>query len=507
MENILTIEQTREADAFAITKLGISSQILMENAARSSYEILKETIFKHDNIAIFCGVGNNGGDGLAIARHLFATGHKRLKIFLFGAISKMSPETKFNYDVVTNLQIPMFENVENSFIVDVLQESDVVIEALIGVGADENLRGTLPELLRLLNFADALKIAIDVPAGLNADTGFAHRDAFSADMTLTMFAPKLGIFLNDGPGHCGKVINCNLGAPLNVGQNNRYYRLDDASAKNILGHRESRSDKFDYGRVVVFAGSDNMPGAAALTANSAIKSGAGLVELLTTNVHPMLLPEVIAYRMKSNTDGTISPENLDTIVQRFEKADSIIIGPGIGNNDSTLDLVKSLITNFTTKRIIIDADGLRALKIGTKLNHNVILTPHIYEFARLANISIEEINKDLIKYTKQIAVSLNCNILLKSHPTFITDGDTCFLNTGGNPGMATAGSGDVLSGIIGALACQGGNLLLSSAVAAYIHSRAGDLYTSENEQITLTASTLIKYLPKSFKSVLDFEIE
>lgn len=507
MEKILTIEQTRKADAYAIESLGISAQILMENAAHASFEVISERVLQEESIAIFCGTGNNGGDGLTLARHLHVNGFKSIKIFLFGSPDKMSPETKANYEIVRKMQIPMYENLEHSFIFDMLKESDVVIEALIGVGADENLRGNTPDLLKLLNYAEAMKIAIDVPAGLNADSGRAHIDAFSADITLTMFASKLGMYVQDGPNHCGEIIVCNLGAPLNLLQADAYMCLNDESARQILGIRNQNSDKFEFGRVVVIAGSDSMPGAAALTANSAIKSGAGLVELLTPNIHPTLLPEVIAYKLKANSDGTISPENKDLILSRCKKASSIVIGPGIGTNESTLKMLNEIIAEFTETPIAIDADGLRIVSKDIVLKNNIILTPHIYEFSKLVNLPVEEIPQNIIEIAKKFSLEHNCKLLVKSHPTIITNGDSTILNLGGNSGMATAGSGDVLSGIIGTLAAQSDDLLHSTALAAYLHSRAGDLYSAENDEYTLTASSIIDYLPNSFKSIISTEIE
>jgi NAD(P)H-hydrate epimerase len=419
----------------------------------------------------------------------------------------MSAETRVNYDIVRKMQIPMYENVELSFVFEILKESDIVIESLIGVGADENLRGNTPALLKLLNYADAMKIAIDVPAGLNANTGRAHIDAFSADITLTMFASKLGMFLNDGPNHCGEIIVCNIGAPLHLPQENSYLCLNDESAREILGIREQNSDKFEFGRVLVIAGSDSMPGAAALTANSAIKSGAGLVELLTTSVHPALLPEVIAHKLKANPDGTISADNKDLILSRCIKATSIVIGPGIGTNESALKMFNEIISKFPEIPIVIDAEGLRILDNEFKSNKNLILTPHIYEFSKLAVQSVDEIQKDLIGIAKEFATNHHCTLLLKSHPTIITNGDRTILNIGGNSGMATAGSGDVLSGIIGTMAGQSDDLINSTSLAAFVHSRAGDLYSAENDEYTLSASSIIDYLPAAFKSIIDTEIE
>jgi NAD(P)H-hydrate epimerase len=336
---------------------------------------------------------------------------------------------------------------------------------------------------------------------LNADTGKAHRNAFRADLTLTMFASKLGMYVNDGPNLCGNIEICLLGAPILQPVSDNFLILDDNAVIELLGKREPDTDKFSYGRIVVISGSESMPGAAALTANSAIKSGAGLVELLTTTVHSATLPEVISYKLKPNTDGTISDFNEDIIAERIEKADTVVIGPGIGNNESTINMLVKLYSTYKHKKYVIDADGLRGIAKLQSLSDNTIITPHIYEFSKLINNEPKVAKANLIKYAKEYAQKTNSILLVKSRPTVITNGNTTFLNTGGNPGMATAGSGDVLTGIIAGLSNQIQSPLLCTAVAAYLHSRSGDLYAEQNDPISLTASSLIDYLPQAINSV------
>jgi len=501
MKHVLTKEQTRTADTYAINELGISSGILMENAARSAFEYLRLTTDTSDRILILCGSGNNGGDGFALSRHLWVNDYRNLKVILLGSTEKMSPESFANYKTAHQIQIPIYENPEKGFFSDLVYESDVIIESLIGVGADEYLRGEIPKILAQINLSDAYKVAIDIPAGLNADTGNSHMNAFKADLTLTMFAAKLGMYLNSGPQLCGEIIVFNLGSPLLIPQDNNYMVHDNESVREYLGKRAIDTDKFDYGRIVVIAGSKSMPGAAALTANAAIKSGAGLVELLTTYVHPAVLPEIITYCLESNADGTLSISNEKFIIQRIEKADTVVIGPGIGANSGTIDMLADVIANSIGKKIIIDADGLRCVGKLKKMNNNIIITPHTYEFSRLIQLEPEQAKADLLNYSKEFASHNNCVLLVKSKPTIVTNGVNTFLNVAGNPGMATAGSGDVLTGIIAGLSYQIKDTLLNASIGAYLHSRAGDLYADEYDQITLTASSILEFLPKALKSV------
>ncbi len=501
MKHILTIEQTRNADEHAIKELGISSVILMENAARSAFEKIADRIKRNHRILILCGSGNNGGDGFALSRHFFVNGFSNLKLIFWGSNDKMSPETNINYITAKKIHIPIYENPEKVLFIDLLNEADVIVEALIGVGGNENLRGEISSILAQVNLKDAMKVAIDVPAGLNADTGEAHRNAFKADLTLTMFAPKVGMYVNEGPKLCGGIEICSLGAPTLMPNSNNYLIFDDKSIGELLGQRRSETDKFDYGRIVVIAGSESMAGAAALTVNSAIKSGAGLVELLTTSIHPAVLPEVISYKLKPNRDGTIANLNEKFITERIEKADTVVIGPGIGNNDSTITMLANLYDTSNHKKFVIDADGLRCLSKLKSLSENTIITPHIYEFSRLLQSGPQKIKANLLLYSNDFAKKMKCVVIVKSHPTIITNGSTTFFNTAGNPGMATAGSGDVLTGIIAGLSHQIKTPLLNASAAAYLHSRAGDLYAEINDQISLSASSLIDYLPQAIRSV------
>jgi ADP-dependent NAD(P)H-hydrate dehydratase / NAD(P)H-hydrate epimerase len=498
MKYILTPEQMRKADHTAIDEYGIPGMILMENAARSASDYIK-AVFEakelvNPSVIILCGSGNNGGDGFALARHLHES--CKVKVFWIGSTEKMSPETLINFNALSKLDIFVEDIDLEEHLSDIDLIADCFIDALIGVGGLENLHGLALSILKKIKDIDCLKVAIDVPTGLNSETGDAHEDCFRADMTVTMFAEKTGLLLNDGPDYSGVVEIADLGAPASIIEKlSNIFVLENEDIINIIPSRKRKSSKFDYGRVLIIAGSRNYPGAAALAANAAITAGAGLVFLFTSQIHPSLMPEIIPRILPVTEKGNISYKAFEQILDEAQKADSIVIGPGLGDEPETFELVKNLINNISKDiPLIIDADGLKAIDKNTILHKNILLTPHTGEFSHLTAIPREQVEKNSLELACKIADKLNCNILLKNVPSIITDGNRTYLNTNGNPGMATGGSGDVLSGIIASFAAQGVPLLEAAAAGAFVHAQTGDRYVEDYSPLSLTASKLIDYL-------------
>ncbi len=498
MQNIYTKQQIKQIDMLLTEKMAIPAQILMENAAHNTankiinyFETNKLSIKK---IAIFCGVGNNGGDGLALARHL--TEKFDINVFCIGTTQKMSKETFINYEIIKNIPKIIFKHINSlDNINELTLNYDCIIDSIIGIGGSENLRGIVIPLLEKLNSTNTkIKIAIDIPTGLNADNCKAHINTFKADITISITGHKLATINKNCSLYCGQVLttNLNTGSIIENSICNNFI-LEENDIKKILSERKFNTSKFDYGKILVIAGSKNMCGAATLTANAAIKSGAGIVTLLTPKIHSAILPEIIAEQIDSTSSGTIHPINYNYLLEKSQNSDVIIIGPGIGNNDETINILRDLIFTIN-KPMVIDADALRCLKTTDILRPNIILTPHSGEFARLINVSIQDIENNPINYIQNTALNLNCTILLKTIPNIISDGNIFYWNINGNPGMATAGSGDVLSGIIGTMLAKNLNTTKAAALAALIHSLAGDIYMEHFNQNSLTASNIIEYL-------------
>ncbi len=555
MQHILRSAEMRACDAFAIEHLAIPSAVLMENAARAAAEEIARLLPLHHitepSILLLCGSGNNGGDGFAIARHLLfdlllrpglhsTPSLASLKILWVGSTDKMSAETQANYQALTRHLWYCHEHSQayrasaNATIDHVQTEhdlvhhaetflrADVIIDALIGVGGSEQLRGITPALLEHVGTASSasnsrnrLKIAIDVPTGVHADTGKVHQHCFRADYTITMAAPKAGLLLGEGQDASGTVLTVPIGIPERVLEQHSTIRaLEHHDVRRLLPRRKSRTTKHDYGTVAVIAGALGMPGAATLCANACIQSGAGLVRLYTPTQtpQPLLRAEVMVEHLPATDDGTIAEAAFRTLVEAVRNSSVVVFGPGVGRNSETQVLGRQLLAfireEYPTKPVVIDADGLRSVEPADVLSKHCVLTPHHGECARLTGLDYEAVRSNAAEIAVVWAKRLNCTMVLKNVPTIITDGAVSYWNTTGNAGMATAGSGDVLAGIIAAMLAQApalhlaahnalpDNLLLELiALAVWLHGAAGDEYSRRYAQETLTASDLTSMLP------------
>jgi hydroxyethylthiazole kinase-like uncharacterized protein yjeF len=505
MKYILTPNEMRNADLAAINEIGIPSVVLMENAARSAAEYVLEVFDLNDmiqpSVTFLCGSGNNGGDGFAMARHMME--ECVITVYWIGEIEKMSEETRTNFEALINLGVDLLHirSEEELELIDL--DTDCIIDSMIGVGGSENIRGLALDILKLIYDYPGMRIAVDAPTGLNTETGIASEYCFSADLTVTMFAIKTGMLLNDGLNVCGEIETAYLGVPASIIKKIAKIKALDHSDTNLLLPKRARiSSKFDYGRVFVIAGSKKFPGAAALTSNAAIKSGAGLVQLYSTYLHPAIMPEVIPYELSATKSGSISKINKDSLFKEIEKANVIAIGPGLSDDEETIELARDII--YSTSEyvsIVVDADALRAIDTTKKLRKNIILTPHTGEMARITSIDRREIEMNSAWIAKEWAEKLNCTILLKHVPVVISDGDELYFNLSGNPGMATGGSGDVLTGIVSSLLAQGLEPLKAATLAAYLHGLAGEIYVRDHREQTLTATVLLNNIENAFGEI------
>lgn len=484
MKAVLSVEQVRACDKYAIENIGIPEVVLMENAAKATRDIIASRFSNNEKVLILCGAGNNGGDGLALARLMMS--NYKVEVLFVGKTEKMSISARMNYNALERLGFTI-EHFDEAKHYD-YDKYDVIVDALIGVGFSGNLRETTKDILRNVNTARAVKYAIDVPTGLNSDTGEYDADCLQADYTISMFASKTGVFF--APKEVvGEILTGNLGLPGDYPQSFAdTFILEDVDISKFLPKRKDNTSKFDYGKVGIVAGSAMYSGAATLAANACIKAGAGLVYLFSIEKHHGLLPEVIFEKICSN-NGFISPLCYDILLERLSACDSILIGSGIGKNTETLGMISRLVNALPPSiPIIIDAEAISCVK-DIELRENIILTPHIGEFANFIGVSREQVNP--LPNCKATAKNHKCNILLKGRPTIISNGEKSYFNIAGNPGMATAGSGDVLAGIIASLLAQGISTLEAGAIGAYIHSALGDSYAKRHNQVSLTASELI----------------
>jgi NAD(P)H-hydrate epimerase len=406
----------------------------------------------------------------------------------------MSQETKSNYSSLKKITEKLFHIKSENDFTYINSDCDIIIDSMIGVGGSENIKGITAIILKKINSINAIKFAIDVPTGLNSESGKAYKYCFKANYTITMYAKKLGLLLGQGPEYSGEIIVADLGSPIQIVKDKSqiiHHTKEDLA--QLLPNRNKISSKFDYGRVVILAGSKQFPGAGALTANAAIKTGAGLVELFTEYLHPSTLPEVICPVFSKD-----EPRDFDLFFEAFlksaERSNSIVIGPGLGETFDWNKLSKFIYSLNDNKSLLIDADGIRAVDVNRQFNSKVILTPHLGEFSRLIGVPRNEIENNPLNFAKKYADQMECIIHLKSVPSITTDGDYSALTTNGNPGMSTAGSGDVLSGIISSLVAQGLSTFDSASLGAFIHAGAASMFTSKFREQSLTASDIVEFI-------------
>lgn len=449
---------------------------LMTTAARSATDIILDRFPKGQHILIVCGQGNNGGDGFAIA-HMLAPFHD-VVVMTDADPDKLTPEARSHYHQALHLLHGRLTSDDGR------RTPDVLIDALIGVGGSHELRDPLPEILRWMNAISAFKIAIDVPTGLNADTGDAHPDTFIADLTITMEGPKTGFFLKGGKQFTGEIEVAHIGAPEDVVVEHAVARIvEDHDIEAWLLPRTADTSKFDYGRVLVVAGSRTMRGAAALTSEAALRMGAGLVILATPSVHPLVLREIMTEVLPAHDDGTISVDARPLIERQLKRATVLAIGPGLGTNEAMISMLADVVNDMDPSLpVVIDADGLRIVPLLKRDMTNVVMTPHEFEFQRLTNAPC--MMHDAL-----------CILHKKGVPSITRFGTETYWTVNGNPGMATAGSGDVLTGMIAGLIAQGMTPIHAAAAGSYLHAKAGDWCALYQPMETMIAGDLIDALP------------
>lgn len=485
----LSVKQMREAEKTAIDDYGFSEDILIENAAFCVYENIAMKITRRDKIAIVCGGGLNGCDGMSLARKLFLSDYNVIVYFIPGG-EKLEQNARLT--ALKKLKVPLVEVLEIGQLD--FKNCALIIDGILGIGLNRNLEGLMLEAVEKINAAKIYTVSIDIPSGLSADTGLVMGAAAEANETITFSALKLGQILNEGRNYCGNIIVANIGIPVDCDE---YISIVEESDCN-LPNRKTVSHKGSYGVVKIIAGSPTMIGASLLSYESAVaalKSGAGLVTLAV----PESMKQVYQSRVKENTlmflddkDGMIcfNKEQTDKLMT---KADTIVIGMGLGDNAEVIKIIKYLAENFSGV-LVIDADGLNAISkdMSAIKGHKckLILTPHVGEFKRLTEGNIHTVYKTDYELAKALAQEFDAVVVVKSATSIISDGKNVFLNTTGTPAMAKGGSGDVLAGMIGAFGCRL-SPLQAVKTACYHFGKIGEVAESVYGSESVLASNLI----------------
>ncbi len=492
---IASSSEIREIDKKAESLYGISSLILMENAGIASVRLVISTLkeIKGKKVVIFCGPGNNGGDGLVVARHLFVSRFD-VKIYLISGKTQ-SPERKINLEIVEKLGISQIKEFE---------DGDLFVDALLGVGLSKSPEGKIKDCICFMNSSKTPIISLDIPSGLSSDTGFPLGDCIKATKTITFGLFKIGQVLYPGVEYVGELYLSRISQPDELSKDITTSLLTGKEMANFLPKRPLDSHKGDFGKVLVIAGSVGMTGAATLCCQGAMAMGGGLVYLgipeSLNDIMEAKLTEVITKPLPETKKRTLSPSAYNGIMDLAKKCDVCIIGPGISKHNETKKLIETLVSRLSIP-IILDADGIRAISPDVIKGKNILITPHPKELADFFKITVEDIEKDRIGVVRKVMEGYGISILLKGYRTIIGSNSQIHINPTGNPGMATGGSGDVLSGMIGSLVGQGLNLCDAASLGAYLHGLSGDIVKEEKGEYSLIASDIINFLPQAIKFV------
>jgi len=516
---VVTSSEMQRIDKETIEGYGVPSVVLMENAGLGVVEVIKEAYSKVNEmgVAVFAGCGNNGGDGLVIARHLSNQGVD-VRVFLVGKASQVSHDCGVNLRIARKMKIPISEIASKISLDRVRQEwegSRLVIDAIFGTGLSRDVSGVPAAVIEFINSLKVPIISVDIPSGLSADTAKPLGIAVKATETVTFGLPKRGLILFPGVLYAGKVTLVDIGIPRSL--------LQDPSLKtNILMEEEVTSllpihlpdaHKGDCGRVVVLAGSVGMTGAAALVSEAALKIGAGLVTLGIpeglNRVMEVKLTEVMTRPLPETLGGSLALSGYDKIKEMLLDADVLAIGPGLGREKETSELVWRIIEEMKIP-MVIDADGINALSLKPevlkKSRTGIVLTPHPGEAARFLGIKIAQVQEDRIETARSIAQDYHTICVLKGARTIIASPEEVFINSTGNVGMASGGVGDVLCGMIAGLLAQGLSCFDAAKLGVYLHGLAADLLIEEIDPATLIASDIIGEMSKALKRAKEVRI-
>jgi NAD(P)H-hydrate epimerase len=486
--------------------LGVSTLQLMENAGRSAADEITSRFGKGSSIVIYGGTGRNGGDGMVVARHLAGRGFKVI-FRLVGQQENMSdPSARHNWLALkamsSTVRIEEFQ--DSSMLAE--SESDIIVDALLGTGVKGKLRQPILRAVEAINSSRGFKVAVDVPTGINSDTGEVLGEAVRANLTVTLHAMKRGFA--KAKEFCGEIKVVDIGIPPEA---NLLAGPGDVDA--VIVPRSPEAHKGQFGRLLVVGGSDVFSGAPSLVASAAYRTGADLVFVAapekTAQVIASISPNLITVKLPG---ANLMPQHFRLLREQLERASGVAIGPGLGLNKQTVTAVRKIVAfvRQSRKPLLIDADALRALGILRKkvFDNSTVVTPHSGEYEAISGKSPSRDLKVRSTEVKEFAAKIGATILLKGHTDVISNGTQTKLNNTGNPGMTVGGTGDVLSGIVAGLMAQGVDSYRAAVAGAFINGAAGD-FAQEQFGYHLTPVDLIDYIPKimndpmSHKTILE----
>ena len=504
---VLNSAQMREADRRTTEEIGIAPLVLMENAGRQVVAAMEamHSDLADRRVAVLCGRGNNGGDGFVVARTLLQRGVD-VSAFLIGRVAEVRGDARTNLEILGRVGLTVVEVADSQaweLHLSEVSNCTLIVDAIFGTGLNAPVSGFIESVIADVNASGIPVVAIDLPSGLSADSADPIGASIEAGMTVTLAAPKLPLVLPPAETRAGDIVVADIGIPsdiLDAVEGPRVELLTRDSMRELVSPRARDTHKGDYGRVLVIAGSRGRTGAAHLAAIGALRSGAGLVTVATpATCLPIIAAMAPEYMTEAldETDEGLDPNGVDRVLELAR--DVVAIGPGLGQAPATQEFIKRLVDRATMP-LVIDADGLNAFgddpdRLAGREGREVIITPHPGEMGRLLGMSTDEVQSSRLEIARNFASAHHVYVVLKGYRTLIaTPDERIFINPTGNPGMATGGTGDVLTGMIVAWLAQLLDAEVACKLAVYLHGMAGDLAEADEGEVAMTSADVAGHL-------------
>jgi len=508
---VVTADQMREMDRLTIESFGIPGRVLMENAGRGAAKLFMEDFpgpLDEHRVGVIAGRGNNGGDGHVIARCLHQRGIKTV-VYLLCRRGDVVGDAAANLSLLDSMGMDVFEIPDAEAFLrhkESWLRQTVFIDAILGTGLSSDVKGRIKDIIRFINDLKRPVYSVDMPSGLDSDTGRIRGECIRAHVTATFGFPKIGQVIFPGAEYVGRLDVVDIGIPRHIADqvHAKQRLITPEYVQTLFKPRKPDAHKGDAGHVLVIAGSPGKTGAAAMAGMSAMRTGAGLVTIgipkgINRIIEPLAI-EAMTLPLPESENGSLDIKAFDEIQKCAQGKRCMAIGPGLGVDSRTKKLVRALVADARIP-LIIDADGLNALAEGAgvfkKSPAPMIITPHPGEMAKLARTSVKEIQKDRIGWARRLSRDMNAHLVLKGAKTIVASPDGgIHINPSGNPGMASGGMGDVLTGVIAGLLAQGFDLEEAAVSGVFLHASAGDDLAEKQGAIGFLATDVMEQIPR-----------
>lgn len=505
MKHVVTAEQAKEIDRFTIEEVGIPSMVLMERAALAVAEKIVSCVKVLDRILCICGRGNNGGDGIAVARMLHQKGYA-VFVHLIGNPEKATKDNLKQVEIAKKIGVSFVNNLQ-------VEEYNVIVDAIFGIGLSRNVTGIYQEVIQRINGHRGIVFSVDIPSGIHSDTGQVMGCAVQADVTVAFGYAKQGELFYPGAEYAGELVVSQIGFVNPFGENCSMLSYEKKDIQQWMPKRQAYANKGTYGKVLVIAGCKNMAGACYLSAAAAYAMGAGLVKIITPEINREIIQTLLPEAVLHTYEEECGEKQKDEWMRDIREAKAIVIGPGLGRGLCAKKILE-LVMKYAIVPVVLDADALQILaddstwieafrgeKVKWKLRENMILTPHLKEMTALLGDDVSVADLQTQKLDVREICKDNANVLvLKDARTLVIQGEKCYINLSGNSGMATAGSGDVLTGIILGLLAQQVSPYIAASLGVYIHGLAGDVAARRQGAYSMTARDIVNAIPEILRA-------